>query len=97
METTERETKYGLTFLVPSSLGFIKICSLESDTPFPPIHKGDIIDPRDWRGASFEKYMKLFNYGDLLKADIIYHHIFKNEDGSYGNHDIDIFTKVVKK
>lgn len=70
---------------------------MSSDTPFPTISKGDIIDPRDWKGKPFDKYLEHFEYGDLLKADVIYHHIFRDEHGILGNHDIDIFTKIVKK
>jgi hypothetical protein len=97
MELCENDRKYGLTFQIPSGIGYRQICELWSDTPFPPIHKGDLIDPRDWRGQSFDMYMELFEYGDLLKAEIIYHHICQEENGKYGNHVIDIFTKVVKK
>lgn len=92
--------KYGLTINVPSKDmpdAFSVICSLESDEQFPTIQKGDLIDPRAWEGESFEKYMKLFDYGDVLKVDLIYHHIGQEKDGSYGQHYIDIFTKVVKK
>lgn len=92
--------KYSLTFHIqtaPNRNAYRIICTLQSKTPFPTISKGDIIDPRDWTGKSFEMYMQMCEYGDLLKADLIYHHIEQKEGGSYGNHGIDVFTKIVKK
>lgn len=97
MELCENEKKYGLTFSVPSGGGYRQICSLWSDTPFAPIQKGDLIDPRNWNSESFDIYMELFEYGDLLKAETIYHHICQAVNGEYGNHVIDVFTKIIKK
>lgn len=92
--------KYGLTINIPSENipnAYSAICSLESDEPFPTIQKGDLIDPRAWEGASFDKYMELYEYGDVLKVESIYHHIGQEKDGSYGQHYIDVFTKIVRK
>lgn len=94
------EKKYVLTILVPSDTNpdaFREICCLESDEMFPTINKGDFIDPRVWEGKGFEKYTDWFDYGDVLKVDSVYHYLGQEKDGSYGQHIIDIFTKVVKK
>lgn len=59
------EKKYGLSFLIPSGFkdGYTTLCQLTSDTPFPTISKGDLIDPRSWGGKPFEEYIEKFEYG----------------------------------
>ncbi len=92
------DRKYGLIILVPSTpVGYRELCRIESPEPFPTIQKGDLIDARTLEGEAFELFTELFEYDELLKAEEIHHNIFQRKDGSYNNHDITIFTKVVKK
>lgn len=96
--------KFILTILISEHLSdeevpktYRIICQVESEQPFPAINKGDLIDPRAWKGSSFDTYTELFEYGDLFEVELVCHHIAQEKDGSYGQHVIDIFTNIIRK
>lgn len=89
--------RYALEIYLPGSTGSDVACSMESNEPFLPIHKGELLNPRSW-STHYSGNLTDFrsgNPGILLTVTGIEHFIVQREDGSIVQHKLGIFTSAV--
>jgi hypothetical protein len=89
--------RYVLEIYLPGNRGYDVACYMESDEPFLPIQKGDIINPRTWTShyssnlrASYGKT----KFGIVLRVSGIEHFIVQTEEG-FSQHKLGIFTEAL--
>ena len=87
---------YAIDIYLPGNPGTDIACTIESDLPFLPFQKGDLINPRTWTSH----YCELLNsyhaseHGTLLRVTGVEHFIHQGETG-FRQHRIGIFTESV--
>jgi hypothetical protein len=88
--------RYALEIYLPGNSGRDVTCLIESDEPFLPIQKGDVINPRSWTHHYFETLQSYHpsEFGVLLKVTGVEHFIFQREDG-FSQHKLGIFSVAV--
>lgn len=91
--------KYSLDIYLPGNPGYDVACHIESDDPFLPIQKGDIINPRTWSSHYSSLLKTSYNeserkYGIVLRVTGIEHFIMQNE-GGFSQHKLGIFTEAI--
>jgi hypothetical protein len=90
--------RYALEIYLPNNPGYDVACLLESDEPFLPIHKGDLINPATWTShyvQNFNLFTKTEPNQFILRVTGIEHFLCQREEGM-GPHKIGIFTELVK-
>jgi hypothetical protein len=90
--------RYILDIYLPGNSGDDIACHMESDDPFLPIQKGDLINPRTWNPHYFSNLRSDVGenpYGIVLRVTGTEHYIIQQEDESMSNHRICIFTEAV--
>lgn len=89
--------KYQLEIYRPNNSGYDSCCFMESDSPFLPIQKGDLINPRTWNSHYSNIYTEFpeFEYGIILRVTGFEHFIVQREDGFISSHKIGIFTEAI--
>jgi uncharacterized protein YfbU (UPF0304 family) len=88
---------YGLEIYLPGNDGDDAACTLESDQPFAPFQKGDLINPRSWPGHAHDAVRATaghFPHGALLRVTGIEHFIVHTDKGLV-QHKIGVFTEAV--
>ena len=78
--------------------GLDAVCAVESDEPFPPIQKGDLINPGSWiaqnsfnlRAAHGET-----EHSIVLRVTVVEHFISQRDDGDFIQHKFGVFTEAV--
>lgn len=88
--------KYALEIYSPGCWDDV-LCSVESDTPFLPIQKGDVINPRTWSSHYSAKLKDAYEereFGVVLKVVGIEHFIVEYKD-DFTQHKLGVFTTVL--
>jgi hypothetical protein len=89
--------RYALEVYLPGNLGTDVACSIESDEPFLPIQRGDLINPRTWTAhysGNLQSHVQEREYGVVLRVTGVEHFILQREVG-FGQHKLGIFTEAV--
>ena len=88
--------RYALEIYLPGNSGSDVACTIESDEPFLPIQRGDLINPRTWTShyASNLASYRPSQYGILLRVIGIEHFIIQRDEG-FSQHKLGIFTEAV--
>jgi hypothetical protein len=90
--------KYMIDIYLPNNPGTDVTFHAESDKPFLPIQKGDLINPRTWNShysSSLRASTAETPYGIILRVTGVEHFIVQQEDESLSRHGIGVFTEAV--
>src|SRR5689334_9350498 len=87
---------YAIDIYLPGNPGTDIACTIESDLPFLPIQKGDLINPRTWTTHYFELHKSYHEskYGIVLRVTGVEHFIHQGESG-FRQHRIGVFTEAL--
>jgi hypothetical protein len=86
--------KYTLLIYVPGGSGYDVLCHLESDTPFMPIARGDLLNPRSWSHRSRDLTDPACPHGVVLRVTGLEHFICE-AGGRVSRHSIGVFTAAL--
>lgn len=90
--------RYKLEIYPPGNHGYDVVCVIESDEPFLPIQKGDLINPGAWNAQNSGNLQASHGeteYGILLRVTGIEHFIHQRDDEQFSQHKLGIFTEAV--
>ena len=88
--------QYGLEIYLPGNGGDDAVCVLESDQPFAPFQKGDLINPRSWPSLSHDGVQATVGYfphGAMLRVTGVEHFLVHTDKGLV-QHKIGVFTEA---
>ena len=89
--------RYALEIYLPGNAGTDVACSIESDEPFLPVQRGDLINPRTWTAhysTNLQSHVADRQNGAVLRVTGIEHFIIQRESG-FSQHKLGVFTQAV--
>ena len=91
---------YALHIYLPGNSGYDVGATLESEEPFLPIQRGDVINPRTFNShyashARGDVDPEQFPHGIVLRVTGFEHFIVQNEENEITRHGIGIFTEAI--
>jgi hypothetical protein len=90
--------KYRLEIYPPGNEGYDVVCHIESDEPFLPIQRGDLINPRTWNAQNSGNLQVSHGeteFGIVLRVTGIEHFIVQRDDNEFSQHKLGVFTEAV--
>lgn len=91
--------RYKLEIYPPGNHGLDVVCVVESDVPFLPIQKGDLLNPRSWNSQNSGNLRAAHGeteYGIILRVTGVEHFISQREDDDFFQHKLGVFTEAVE-
>lgn len=89
--------RYAIEIYPPNNLGLDVTCRMESEEPFLPIQRGDLINPRTWSKHYYDQLQSYHpsQYGIVLRVIGIEHVIVQEPDGDgFIHHTLRIYTQA---